>query len=111
MIRAFAWLAAMVACGYVCSLLMPALVDNYQLQDAMRTEARYAVVEHKDQEQVQEDICRTAKALGIQARLNEIDVEPIAGGYRITVDYTVPLRIFHHRFDWRFHATADSSSI
>ena len=109
MIRAFAWLVALVAFGYVCSLLMPALVDNSQLQDAMKTEARYAVVEH--QEQVQEDIYRTAKALGIQARLNEIDVEPIAGGYRITVDYTVPLRIFHHRFDWRFHATADSSSI
>ena len=111
MIRAVAWLAALAAFGYVCSLLIPALVDNYQLQDAMKNEARFALVEHKDQEQIREDIYRTARDLGIPARLNGIDVEPIAGGYRITVNYTIPFRIFHHRFDWRFHTTADSSSI
>ncbi|HVB99925.1 MAG TPA: hypothetical protein VNJ12_11425 [Candidatus Dormibacteraeota bacterium] len=43
--------------------------------------------------------------------MDGIDVEPIEGGYRITVDYTVPLRILYHRFDLRFHTTADSGSI
>ncbi len=111
MIRALAWLATLVAFAYVCWLLIPTYIDNYQLQDAMRDEARYALVEHKDQEQIQEDVYRTARNLGIPARLAGIDVEPMQGGYRITVDYTVPLRIFDHRFDLRFHTTADNSSI
>ncbi|HVB34081.1 MAG TPA: hypothetical protein VNJ52_06900 [Patescibacteria group bacterium] len=111
MFRALAWLATLVAFGYICSLLIPAYVDNYQLQDTMRDEARYALVDHKDQDQIQEEIYHTARNLGIPARLAGIDVEPIAGGYSITVDYSVPLRILHHQFNLRFHTTADSSGI
>jgi hypothetical protein len=105
MLRALLWLAALVAFGYVCSLLIPVYFDNYQLQDAMKDEARYAIVEHKDQDQIQVDVYRAAKNLGIPARMEGIDVEPIEGGYRITVDYTVPLQIFYH------HTTADNSSV
>jgi hypothetical protein len=111
MFRALAWLAALLVFSYVCSLLIPIYIDNYQLQDAMREEAHYALVEHKNQEQIQEDVFLTAQNLGIPAPLYGIDVEPIEGGYRITVNYTVPLRIFLHRFDLRFHTSADSNSI
>lgn len=111
MFRAFAWLAVLVTFGYVCSALIPVYFDNYQLQDAMQNEVRFAVVEHKDQNQIQEDVYRKAKSLGVPARMEGITVEPIQGGYRITVDYTVPLRIFDHEFDLRFHTTADNSSI
>lgn len=111
MFWALAWLAALLAFAYVCLLLVPVYVENYQLQDTMRNEAHFALAEHKDQEQIREDVYRAARNLGIPASLDEIDVEPIEGGYRITLDYTVPLRIFLHHFDWRFHANADSNSI
>jgi hypothetical protein len=111
MFWALLWLAVLVAFGYACSLLIPVYVNNYQLQDAMKNEARYAVVEHKNQSQIQDDVYRTAKGLGIPASLEAIDVEPIEGGYRITVNYTIPLRIFRRSFDLRFHTTADSNSI
>lgn len=111
MFRALVWLSVLVAFAYVCSLLIPIYFDNYQLQDAMKEEARFAIVDHKDQDQIQEDVYLTARNLGIPLPLQEIDVEPIQGGYRITADYTVRLRIFCHPFHLRFHTTADSTSI
>ena len=111
MFWALVWLAALVSFIYVCTKLIPVYFDNYQLQDQMRQEARFAPVEHKDQSQIREDVHLAAKDLGISASPQAIEVQPVAGGYRIVVNYTVPLRIFNHLFDLRFHTTADSSSI
>jgi hypothetical protein len=100
-----------VSFGYVCTRLIPVDVNNYQLQDEMKDEARFALVEHKDQYQIQQEVYQAARDLGIRASLDAIDVEPIEGGYRITLNYIVPLRILNHSFDLRFHNTANSSSI
>lgn len=111
MFWAFLWLAALVLFLYVCAKLIPVYIDNYQLQDEMRREARFAPAEHKDQSQIREDVYLAAKGLGISAPPQAIDVEPVAGGYRITVSYTAPFHIFDHSFKIRFHTTAESSSI
>ena len=111
MFWAFVWLAALVSFIYVCTTLVPVYFDNYQLQDQMRQEARFAPVEHKDQSQIREDVFLAAKDLGISAPLDAIEIESIAGGYRIVVNYGVPLRIFDRLFDLRFHTTAVSTSI
>jgi hypothetical protein len=111
MFRAFVWLGILLLFCYICWLIVPVYMANYQFQDAMRTEAHFAVFEHKDQEQVRASIFRAAGDLGLPVRSDEIIVEPIQGGYRITVHYAVPLRIFRHEFLLHLSPTADSNSV
>jgi hypothetical protein len=111
MFGAFVWLGILMMFFYICWLIVPVYMANYQFQDAMRSEAHFAVFEHKNQEQVRASIFRAAGDLGLPVRADEIIVEPIQGGYRITVHYAVPLRIFRHKFLLHLSPTADSNSV
>lgn len=111
MTQAFVWLGILCFFIYVCWLIVPIYINNYQLQDELRNEARFAVFEHKDQSQVQADVYRAARALGLPVTREDIAVVPIYGGYRITVRYAVRLEILHHNFVLHLHPSADSNSV
>lgn len=111
MIQAFVWLGMLGFFFYTCWLIVPIYMSNYQFQDELRNEARFAVFEHKDQSQVQADVYRAAGALGLPVKPEDIAVVPIYGGYRITVRYSVQLEILHHNFVLHLHPSADSNSV
>jgi hypothetical protein len=111
MFKALVWLGVLLLFFYICWMIVPIYITNYQFQDSMRNEAHFAVVERKDQHQVQAAIYRTAGELGLPVREDEIVVEPIAGGYRISVHYSVPLQILYYQFRLHLNPTADSNSV
>ncbi len=104
-------LLVFVAVGYVAFKVVPPYVNNYQLQDAMVEEARYASAQRKDLDTVRNDVFKKMQELGIPARREDIRVETIAAGLRISLDYRVIIDLPGYQFPLQFHPTADSNSI
>jgi hypothetical protein len=111
LLRAVIWLLIVVLFAYAAKKILPAYLAEYELEDGMRSEARFAAAERQPREKVRENIHRMAAKLGIPADLDDIRVDLIEGGIRIRVDYTVPVDLFRYQLRLRFHPTADSNSI
>jgi hypothetical protein len=109
--RAVIWLLILLLFVYAAQKILPAYMAEYRLEDGMRSEARFAGAERQPREKVREDIHRMALQLGIPATLDDIRVDMIEGGIRISVDYTVQIDFFRYQFRLQFHPTADSNSI
>ena len=111
-VKAVLGLLIFIALVYLAVKLIPPYVNNYQLQDKMVEEARFAGVNRKDADSVREDVFKLVKDLEIPARKEDIHVEPIGvGNVRITLDYTVVVNVPGHEFHLEFHPQADSNSI
>ncbi len=97
---------------YVGVKVVPPYLNNFELQDSMKTEARFAAVNRKSPEEVREDIYKEIKKLGIPARPEDIHVEPLPGaGLRITVTYSVVVALPGYELVLNFQPTADNASI
>jgi hypothetical protein len=110
-LQAVLWLLLLLFFIYAAVQIVPIYTAEYQLEDGMRSEARFAAVDRRPREQVREDVHQMVTKLGIPATLDDIRVELIEGGFRIRVNYTVRVHFFRYQFQLDFHPTADSNSI
>jgi Domain of unknown function (DUF4845) len=92
-------------------MLIPPYVTNYQLQDAMNTEARFAGYNRKTEEDIREDIWKKVQELGVPAKRTDIHITNETGTTQITVNYTVPINMIFKQYDWEFHAHGDNHSL
>ena len=102
-------IAAMVYAGFK---IAPPYLTNFQLLDALKTEARFAAVNRRSPDEVRENVFKKIKELEIPADRSDIRIEQLSnGGLRITVNYsvTVDFRVFQYTFD--FSPTADNMSL
>jgi hypothetical protein len=102
------FLAALV---YLAIKIIPPFVNNYQLQDSLVEEARFAGVNRRDADAVRNDVFKKMKEIGVPGRREDIRVESIATGTRISIDYTVVVQLPGYEIPLKFHPTADSNSI
>ncbi len=101
-------LAAMV---YVAFKVIPPYLNNYELLDFMKTEARFAAVNRKSPEEAREDVYKKIKELGIPAKPDNIRVEGLPqSGMRITVTYKVVVDLQGYELVLNFQPTADNST-
>ena len=91
--------------------IVPAYFANYQLQDAMQTEARFAITSRKDVDQVREDIWKKVQELDIPAKPDAIRVGYGQGSVDISLDYIVPVDLKVYQFNLEFHPHADNHTI
>ncbi len=103
--------AVLVGLIHVGWKIIPPYVNNYDLQDSMETEARFAAVNRKTEDDVRDAIFRRAKALGIPARREDIKVENVNGALTITVNYAVPIDLLGYSFELPFHPQVDNRTI
>ena len=92
-------------------MLIPPYVTNYQLQDAMNTEARFAGYNRKTEEEIREDIWKKVQELGVPAKRTDIHITNDNNTTLITVNYSVPINLIFKQFDWEFHAHGDNHSL
>lgn len=104
-------LAIVAMMVYMGFKIIPAYVNNYELEDAMKSEARFAGVNRKSPEQVRDTIYTKIKQLGIPAQPENIRVEVLQSGMRITVTYTVVVELPGYQLELNFKPTADPMSI
>jgi len=93
--------------------LVPSYFANYQLQDAMTTEARFATSTYpkKTPEDIQEDIDKKMKELGVPAKKEDVKVTTDGSLLTITLDYSVTFDLIVYQFTHQFHLYADSHPI
>jgi hypothetical protein len=108
LLLAVTFTAVLVYAGY---LVIPPCIANFELEDAMQNEVRIAYLGHQPDMQIQDDIFKETKNLGIPVRRQDIRVQWSGDGVRISVDYDVPLNLPGYRYLLTFHPHADSRLI
>jgi hypothetical protein len=93
--------------------IVPAYFANYQLQDTLTSEARFATATYpkKTADDIRDDVWKKMQELGIQAKQEDIKVNAQDQVVSIAVDYTVPVDLTVYQFTLDFHPHADSHSI
>jgi Domain of unknown function (DUF4845) len=93
--------------------IVPVYFANYQMQDSMNSESRFALTGYpkKGPSDVQDDILKKAQDLGIPAKKDDIVVQMENGSVSISLDYSVPIDLIVYQFTLQFHPHADNHSI
>ena len=101
------------AMTFVAAKIVPVYFANYQLQDSIESESRFALTGYpkKSPEDVRTDIFNKAKDLGISAQKDAIHVAMDNGSVDIGLDYSVPIDLAVYQFTLQFHPHADNHSI
>jgi|ERR1700723_3497354 hypothetical protein len=104
-------LLILAAMAFAAFKIVPAYFADYQLNDAMTTEARFAQVNRKAPADVQDDIWKKIQELGIPAKKQDIVVISEQGSVKISVSYTVPVDLVVTQKDLQFHDQADNKAL
>jgi hypothetical protein len=91
--------------------LLPPYIAEYQLQDKMQEQARFAVVNRYNEDQIRETIFKEAQSLEIPIAKDEIKVFASSQVVRISVDYTVPIDLMIYKMDLHFTPSSENKSI
>lgn len=91
--------------------IIPWFFANYEFQDAIGTEARYALANRKTEEDIRDDVWKKMQELGIPARREDLHVSNQSGIVQISLDYNVPVDLRVFQFKLAFHTHADNRSI
>jgi hypothetical protein len=104
---------------FVCVLvfaaikIVPVYVTNYQFQDSMQTEARFALSgwPKKSEDDIREDLWKEIQKEGIPAKKEDIHVSIQQSLVNITMDYSVPIDLKLFQWAPEFHLHADNHTI
>ena len=100
-------LGVMVFCAFK---VVPSWFANYQLQDAITTEARFATSTYpkKNPDDIREDVFKKIQELGVPAKKDDIKI--VADGNQVTIslDYSVTYDLAVYQLTHQFHVSADS---
>jgi hypothetical protein len=109
-ILAVLFVAALVFLGVK---IVPVYVINYQFQDSMQTEARFALSGYprKSEDDVREDLWKEAQKQGIPIKKEDIKVSIQQSLVSITLDYSVPIDLKVTEWAPEFHLHADNHTI
>jgi len=91
--------------------IVPVYFANYQLQDSMDTEARFAIANHKGDEDIREDIWKKVQELEIPAKRENIKVVNEQRTVSISLDYVIPVDLRVYQFNLEFHPHADNHTL
>jgi hypothetical protein len=91
--------------------IVPAYFANYQLQDSMQTETRFAIANHKGEEDIREDIWKKVQELEIPAKRENIKVSSEQRSVAISLDYVIPVDLRVYQFTLEFHPHADNHTL
>lgn len=103
--------AAMV---FAAVKIVPIYFANFELQDSMQTEARFALSGYpvKTVDDVRNDIWKKATDLSIPIDTkDEIHVVEASGSVNISIDYSVPVDLKVYQLTLQFHPHADNHTI
>jgi hypothetical protein len=103
-------LGAMV---FAAEKVVPVYFANYQLQDAIESESRFALTGYpkKSIDDIRDDVWRKVQDLGVPAQKDAIQVAVANGSVSIELDYTVPINLSVYEFTLQFHPHADNHTI
>lgn len=100
-----------VALIYCVVKVVPAYVNNYEFQDSLQTEARFALANRRTQEDIRQDVLKKAKELGLPLADKDVLVTLVGDTVSISTNYSVLIQLPGYHFELQFHPRADNHSI
>ena len=105
--------AILGAMAYIGVKIIPVYVANYEFQDAIEAESRFALTGYpkKSVEDVRQDVFKKAQDLGLPITADAIRIDMTTGTVAIALDYSVPIDLSVYQFTLDFHPHADNHTI
>ena len=106
-------LAIFAAIIFVCVKVVPPYFANYQFQDAIESESRFALSGYpkKTNDDIVTDVVKKAQELGIPAKPDDVRLVINNTDVDISLDYSVPIDLVVYQFTLQFHPHADNHTI
>ena len=106
-------LAILGAMGFVAVKIVPVYVANYEFQDSIESESRFALAGYpkKSVDDIRDDVFKKIQDLGIPAKEDDIQVTVDNSDVDIGLNYSVPINLQVYQFSLQFHPHADNHSI
>jgi hypothetical protein len=98
---------------FIAVKLVPVYFANYQFQDSIETESRFALTGYpkKSTDDIRDDVFKKAQDLGIPTKEEDIRVLVTNGSVDLGVDYSVPIDLLVYQFTLEFHPHSDNHTI
>jgi len=96
---------------YTAWKMVPPYVNNYQLDDSMQEQSRYAMVNRYTEEQIRENIYKKIVDLDIPAKKEDIKIVANNNVVKISLDYTVPVDVLVYHTDLHFTPNSETESL
>ncbi len=110
-LKAIVYTAILLFALYSAVKILPSYVANYQLQDKMQEQARFAVVNRYPEEKIREIIFKEVEDLEVPVKREEIKIVSNAGVVKISMDYTVPIDLIVYRFNLHFTPSSENKAL
>ncbi len=107
--------AVFLAGGLVCVKLIPPFFSNYELEDAIKTEALQATYTTRTEDDIRESIIKQARNYDIALTPKQVHVSR-AGGFgngtlAIEAEYSVPIELPGYSTTLDFHPSSKNKGI
>ena len=96
---------------YSAVKIVPAYVKEYELQDKMQEQARFAVVNRYPEEKIREIIFKEVEDLELPVKREEVKIVSNPGVVKIAMDYTVPVDLLVYHFDLHFTPSSENKAL
>ena len=110
-LKALVVTALIVFAIYAAFKLVPPYLAEYQLADKMQETARYAQVSNYSEQQIRDEIFKTAEDLDIPVTKDQIKVVAGRPVTRISIDYSVPVNLLFFQTTLHFTPSAENHSL
>lgn len=110
-VKLFLTLALLASMIFAGIKILPIYVNNYQMQDAIESEARFAIGNRLGAKDIRDNVWKKVNEIGIPADQDSLKVTANQGAVQISLDYSVPVDLLVYKFTLDFHDHADNRSI
>lgn len=109
----FLTLLVLVAMAVAAFKIAPPYINNYQFQDALNTEAEFALTAYprRTPDDIRKEIWKKAQDLDIPADPQDIRLDMSNTNVNISLDYSIPIDLYVYQFTLQFHPHADNHTI
>jgi hypothetical protein len=104
-------IAIVVLAIYTAWKVVPVYVNEYQLSDKMQEQARFAVVNHYNEDQIRDSIFRVVQDLDIPAKREDIKVVSNNSMVKISLEYSVPVDVLMYHTDIHFSPNSEGKAL
>lgn len=110
-LRAIIYTVILVTLVFLAVKLVPLYVSEYQLQDKMNEQAKFAVVNRYSEDQIRDILMKVVRDLDIPATRDDIKLASTNHGVSISISYTVPVDFLVYKTDITFTPTSEGLDI
>ena len=110
-LKAIIYTVILVTLVFLAVKLVPLYVAEYQLQDKMNEQAKFAVVNRYTEDQIRDILMKVIQDLDIPATRDDIKLTSTNHGVSISISYTVPVDFLVYKTDITFTPTSEGLDI